>query len=238
MPDHIAQGLVIFGLAFVPALFGIICHEVAHGWVAYKMGDPTAKFLGRLTLNPIKHIDPMGLGVFAFTAIFSPFIIGWAKPVPVQPRYFRRPREGMMLVSVAGPMTNFLVAALCALILKLCLNMIASGVELTTPLLWICQSAFLGITINCALAWFNLMPIPPLDGSHILEGLLPESLARGYAALARYGMLIILLLVATGFFRYVLVPLITQSMSFISAIFGVPGSLGQLIQTLRALSGA
>lgn len=238
MPDNIAQGLLIFGLAFVPALFGIICHEVAHGWVAHKLGDPTAKFLGRLTLNPIKHIDPMGLGVFAFTAIFSPFVIGWAKPVPVQPRYFRRPREGMMLVSVAGPMTNFLVAILCALILKLCLNLVASGLALSTPLLLVCQSAFLGISINCALAWFNLMPIPPLDGSHIIQGLLPESLARAYGSLARYGLLIILLLVATGFFRYVLVPLMMQSMSLISAVFGVPGSLGQLNRALLSLAGA
>lgn len=234
MPD-ITQGLIIFGLAFVPALFGIIAHEVAHGWVAYTMGDPTAKYLGRLTLNPVKHIDPMGLGVFAFTAVFMPFVIGWAKPVPVQPRYFKQPRQGMMLVSVAGPMTNFLVAALCALILKFSINLVASGVDPSTPLLLVMQSALIGISINCALAWFNLMPIPPLDGSHILEGLLPPRLAVAYASLGRYGMLIVLLLVATGFFRYVLVPLITHSMAFISGLFGVPASLGQLQRVLMAL---
>lgn len=236
MPD-ISQALYFFGLAVVPALFGIICHEVAHGWVAYKMGDPTAKALGRLTLNPIKHIDPTGLGVFAFTAMFSPFVIGWAKPVPVQPRYFKRPREGMVLVSLAGPMTNFLVAALCALILKLCINLAASGVALSAPLFFVIQSAFFGITINCALAWFNLLPVPPLDGSHILAGLLPAPLARQYASLGRYGMLIILLLVATGVFRYVLVPLITYSLAFISAIFGVPGNLAQLQKVLMFIAG-
>ena len=236
MPDF-SQALYLFGLAVVPALFGIICHEVAHGWVAYKMGDPTAKFLGRLTLNPVKHIDPMGLGVFAFTAMFSPFVIGWAKPVPVQPRYFRKPREGMILVSVAGPMTNFLVAVLCALILKLCINLAASGVALSGPLIFVMQSALFGITINCALAWFNLMPVPPLDGSHILGGLLPAPLARQYASLGRYGMLIIILLVATGVFRYVLVPLMSHSMTFISALFGVPGSFGQLRQVLMSVAG-
>lgn len=230
--DNFSQQLLIFGLAFVPALFGIICHEVAHGWAAYRLGDPTAKLLGRLTLNPIKHIDPMGLGVFAFTALFSPFIIGWAKPVPVQARYFHRPRQGMMLVSFAGPLTNFLVAGLCALIVKLCLNLTASGVEVSTALLLISQSAFLGISINCALAWFNLMPIPPLDGSHILAGLLPAPLAYRYATLGRYGMLIILLLVATGFFRYVLVPLISNSMLLISSLVGTPASLGQLHRLL------
>lgn len=236
MPD-ISQALYLFGLAVVPALFGIICHEVAHGWVAYKMGDPTAKFLGRLTLNPIKHIDPTGLGVFAFTAMFSPFVIGWAKPVPVQPRYFRRPREGMMLVSLAGPLTNFLVAALCALILKLCINLVASGFALSGPLLFVIQSAFFGITINCALAWFNLMPVPPLDGSHILAGLLPAPLARQYASMGRFGMLIILLLVATGVFRYVLVPLMSYSQAFIGAIFGIPGSFEGLRRALLPFVG-
>lgn len=220
LPD--INSLIFFGLAIVPALFGIICHEVAHGWAAYKMGDPTAKFLGRLTLNPIKHIDPMGLGVFAFTALFSPFVIGWAKPVPVQPRYFRYPRQGMMLVSLAGPMTNFFVALLCALVFKLTVNLAASGVGAQSLALWCVQkSAQYGVMINCALAWFNLMPIPPLDGSHILEGLLPRPLAEAYASIARYGMFIVLILVATGFFGKILVPLLTYTADFIFMLVGL-----------------
>jgi Zn-dependent protease len=202
----------IFGLAIVPALFGIICHEVAHGLVAWKMGDPTAKYLGRLTLNPIRHLDPLGFGVFVFTTLFAPFVIGWAKPVPIQPRFFRRPRAGMMLVSVAGPLTNFFVALLCACIGKLTVNLSEAGIGTGSLALWaVRQSALMGVMINCALAWFNLLPIPPLDGSHILGGLLPGKLARGYDNLGRYGMFLILLLVAAGLFGRILLPLLEWS---------------------------
>ncbi|MDL2317335.1 site-2 protease family protein [Desulfovibrio sp. OttesenSCG-928-A18] len=238
--------LLIFGLAIVPAIFGIIMHEVAHGWVAFKHGDPTAKFLGRLTLNPIRHVDPMGLGVFIFTALFSPFIIGWAKPVPVQPRYFKKPRQAMMLVSAAGPITNFIVALFCALLARAMANMMDAGlvggssaVGMVNSFLrygfqgpqdiavLVLLSAILGIFINCALAWFNLMPVPPLDGSHILEGLLPRSLAIQYASLGRFGMLIIILLVAVGAFRYVLVPLIDMSASFMLSFTGIDPAISR-----------
>lgn len=222
----------IFVLAFVPAVFGIICHEVAHGWAAYKLGDPTARLLGRLTLNPVKHIDPAGLGVFVFTAFFSPFIIGWAKPVPVEPRYFKKPKQGMMLVSVAGPLTNFLVAMLCALLLKLMLNLITAGMSPSTLILVLVNSAVYGISINCALAWFNLMPIPPLDGSHILAGLLPPSLARRYMSLGNFGLIIVLLLVAAGLFRMVLMPLILNSIAFLYTLFGISGRLVFMLQQI------
>ncbi|MDR0826618.1 MAG: site-2 protease family protein [Desulfovibrio sp.] len=228
MTKDFTASLLHFGLAFVPALFGIICHEVSHGLAAYKMGDPTARYMGRLTLNPIKHIDPMGLGVFVFTALFSPFIIGWAKPVPVQTRYFKNPRRDMILVSLAGPLSNVFVACLCALILKLSLNLAQAGLASSSILLLVAQSAWLGIGINCALCWFNLMPIPPLDGSHILAGILPRQLAMLYTGLSRYGMLVVILLLATGFFRYVLVPLISYSVFYISLFFQVPYGLGQV----------
>ena len=118
MFSHItSDDLLRFALAFVPGFFGIICHEVAHGWVAFKQGDPTAKFLGRLTLNPLKHLDPAGTLVFVLTSIMpGMFMFGWAKPVPVNGRYFKKPREGMMAVSLAGPLANIAVAVLCALI--------------------------------------------------------------------------------------------------------------------------
>jgi Zn-dependent protease len=213
--------LYTLGLAIVPALFGIICHEIAHGWTAYKLGDPTAKALGRLTFNPVPHIDPMGLGMFVFTAILAPFAIGWAKPVPVNPNYFKSPRQGMMLVSVAGPLTNFLVAILCALIAKLVFNLLEAGIS--SPVLsFIYSSARFGVIINCALAWFNLMPIPPLDGSHIVAGLLPRPLAQAYASIGRYGMMIIILLLALGVFAAVLIPLIKFSASLIFTLTGVP----------------
>jgi Zn-dependent protease len=164
----------------------------------------------------------VGLGVFAFTALFAPFAIGWARPVPVQPRYFRRPREGMMLVSVAGPLANFLVALLCAFIGKLTINLSQSGIGAGSFALWaVNQSAFTGVMINCALAWFNLMPIPPLDGGHILSGLLPDSLARSYERLAPYGMIIVLLLVATDFFSGALFSFVLGSCEFIFLLVGL-----------------
>jgi Zn-dependent protease len=205
-----------FGLAIVPALFGIICHEVAHGWTAWKMGDPTAKYLGRLTLNPVRHIDPLGLAVFVLTALSAPFAIGWAKPVPVQARYFRRPRQGMLLVAAAGPLANFLVAVLCAIIVELTINLSQSGIGTGTFALEMVKlSAFMGVMINCALAWFNLMPIPPLDGGHILGGLLPAKLARSYDRLAPYGMIIVLLLLITNFFGDALFSLVRGSVECI-----------------------
>lgn len=222
IPQNISQGLITFGLALVPALFGIICHEVAHGWVAYKLGDPTAKYLGRLTLNPIKHIDPVGLGMFAFTALLTPFAIGWAKPVPVQARYFKRPREGMVFVALAGPVTNLLVALLCAVILKFANNLESAGLfGSSLPLEIVQASARMGIGINCALAWFNLMPVPPLDGSHVVGGLLPASVADQFQALGRYGMIIIMVLLATGVFGRVIFPLIRQTVRLIMSLVGI-----------------
>ena len=222
IPQNISQGLITFGLALVPALFGIICHEVAHGWVAYKLGDPTAKYLGRLTLNPIKHIDPVGLGVFALTALLTPFAIGWAKPVPVQSRYFKRPREGMVFVALAGPVTNLLVALLCAVILKFANNLESAGLFASSlPLEIVQASAKMGIGINCALAWFNLMPVPPLDGSHVVGGLLPASIADQFQALGRYGMIIIMLLLATGVFGRIIFPLIRQTARLIMTLVGI-----------------
>ena len=222
IPQNISQGLITFGLALVPALFGIICHEVAHGWVAYKLGDPTAKYLGRLTLNPIKHIDPVGLGVFALTALLTPFAIGWAKPVPVQSRYFKRPREGMVFVALAGPVTNLLVALLCAVILKFADVLGSAGLFASSlPLEIVQASAKMGIGINCALAWFNLMPVPPLDGSHVVGGLLPASLADQFQALGRYGMIIIMLLLATGVFGRIIFPLIRQTARLIMTLVGI-----------------
>ena len=222
IPQDILSSLTTIGLALVPALFGIICHEVAHGWMAYKLGDPTAKYLGRLTLNPIKHIDPMGLGVFAVTAMTMPVAIGWAKPVPVQSRYFKQPREGMVFVSLAGPMANFLVAILCAVILKFSYNLEVSGVLGQSQALDLVQeSMVMGVRINCALAWFNLMPIPPLDGSHIVGGLLPPRIADHYQELGRYGMIIIFALLLTGVFGKVVFPLIRQTASPIGALVGI-----------------
>jgi Zn-dependent protease len=233
-PDLLLS-LQTFGLAVLPALFGIICHEVAHGFIACKLGDPTAKLSGRLTLNPLPHIDPLGFGVFALTALSpSPLVFGWAKPVPVQPRYFRFPRQGMILVSLAGPLANILVALLCAGLLRLLSNLLASGmISSSLPLTVAGVVLALGVIINCVLAWFNLIPVPPLDGSHILSGLLPRGLAMGYERIGRYGLLLVILLLATGVLGSLLGPCISLTLDLVSALTGLDSNRILLLSRLR-----
>ncbi len=208
MPD-IAAAIERIAIFLVPLLLGVTCHEVAHGFVAYLHGDDTAKSAGRLTLNPIKHLDPMGSFVFLITAIFSPFVLGWAKPVPVNPYRFKNPRKAMMLVSAAGPATNFVLAVFFALLLRLIFPMLESSPEspavmyLLYPLALICHA---GVTVNIILGLFNLLPIPPMDGSKIVAGVLPPSLALPYMQLERFGLLIILVLLGTGILGRILVP--------------------------------
>ncbi len=179
----------------LPVIFAITVHEVAHGWVAKKYGDNTAFMLGRLTLNPIKHIDLLGTiilpGLLLLTG--TGFIFGWAKPVPVDPRYFKNPRRDMAIVALAGPVSNLLMAigwALCAR-----LGVVLNMEVVTLPLIY---TGIAGISINLVLALINLLPIPPLDGSRILTGILPSRLAWKYNQLERYGFIILLLLLATG----------------------------------------
>lgn len=215
----IAMSVRKIAVALVPMLLGMVCHEVAHGWVAYKHGDPTAKNLGRLTLNPVPHIDPMGTLVFILTALASPFVIGWAKPVPVNPRYFKDPRKGMMLVSVAGPATNFLLAIVFAIGYRLAAG---SGFEapgnLQQFLVSMCGT---GVWINLALCWFNLMPIPPLDGSKIAAGLMPPAMAYKYLQIERYGLIVVMILLASGLLGKVVWPLMDASAGLISALIGI-----------------
>jgi Zn-dependent protease len=179
-------------------LFSITVHEVSHGYAAYLFGDPTAKMAGRLTLNPIKHIDPS-----ACCALVTR-MIGWAKPVPVDPRYFKRPRLDMVWVSLAGPASNLVLAALTAAVLKL------AGPSLATTYLYpLVIMGQLMVMINVGLAVFNLIPIHPLDGSHIMEGLLPPKMALEYSKLQPYGFIILLLLIFTRVVDFVIAPIIT-----------------------------
>lgn len=214
----LANAVRKLSVAFVPMLLGMVCHEVAHGWVAYKNGDPTARNLGRLTLNPLPHIDPMGTLMFVLTALASPFIIGWAKPVPVNPRYFKDPRRGMMLVSVAGPATNFLLAILFAIGFRLAASGMGSPGTTQEFLLAMCRA---GVWINLALCWFNLMPVPPLDGSKIVAGILPPHLAYKYLSIERYGLIIVMILLASGLLGMVVWPLMELSADLISALIGI-----------------
>jgi len=223
MPDFdLSASLNRFAIACLPALLGIILHEVAHGWMAKHRGDPTAHALGRLTLNPIPHIDPMGLLVFALTSISSPFVFGWAKPVPVNLRYFRNPARDMMLVALAGPLTNMLLALIFAVSLRVVL-------QIFPPALWLETSAYqfvlrmlkTGVVINFSLAWLNLLPIPPLDGSRILAWFLPDDLGWRFQRFERYGFVILVLLLATGALGSILGPLVLGSAEFTLRLVGL-----------------
>ena len=207
----IAAKISHLAVAFVPVLLGIILHEVAHGWAALRCGDPTARMLGRLTLNPVPHIDPMGTARFVFTAMFSPFVFGWAKPVPVNPRYFRDYRKGMLLVSAAGPLTNMMLAMAFAVCLRLLLFAPAEFLVGTSTGKFLLEMFQTGIAANFALAWINLLPIPMLDGGRILETLLPGQIALQFQRLERYGFLILVILLASGILSSLLMTLVRWS---------------------------
>ena len=177
----------------------IIVHEVAHGWVAYKRGDPTAKFAGRLTLNPLAHIDPFGTILMPLFLIMAraPFLFGWAKPVPVNFSGLKNPKKDIILVGAAGPTANIIIAIMVSLLLRLHI--------------WPLGMFFLlrqFIQLNLTLAVFNLIPVPPLDGSRIVAGLLPNYLAYQYIKLERYGFLLIYLMVYLGIFHNIVWPIV------------------------------
>jgi Zn-dependent protease len=202
----------------IPILFAITLHEAAHGWVANKLGDPTAKNLGRITLNPIKHIDPVGtIVVPLFLATVSPFVMGWAKPVPVEPRYFKSPLLDMALVAVAGPASNFLMACIWAMFIQLAFL----SLEQSQLLSFLAEMGEKGIIINIVLMVLNLLPIPPLDGGRVVAGILPPKLAIPYMQLERFGMIIILLLLVSGILGKVMWPVVVHFVNIIGFIFGL-----------------
>lgn len=200
--------------------FSIVLHEFAHGYVAYRMGDDTAYLLGRLTLNPLKHIDIVGTIAVPALCYFSGLpMFGWAKPVPINSMRLPNPRKSMGLVGAAGPLTNLTLALICAFLLKLLLvsHMLpAETMDRFTVLL-----AY-GIQINVLLAVFNLMPIPPLDGGHIVAALLPIRAAMRYMQFfGRFGMWVVILLILTGIFKYIIYPPMFLAVNVIGKIFGL-----------------
>ncbi len=216
------QGLTIIQFAVVavlPLLFAITVHETAHGWVASRLGDKTAMMLGRLTLNPLKHIDPMGtILVPGLLMILGGFIFGWAKPVPVTWQNLRNPKRDMALVAVAGPLANLLMALAWALVAKL-------GIILTPVFPWVATPMVLmgkvGIFINAILMVLNLLPLPPLDGGRVLVGILPGPLAWRVSRIEPYGFLIILALLASGWLGKLIGPLIHALQAGISRLVGI-----------------
>ena len=191
MSDTVIQAAALI----VPLIFAIVFHEVAHGLMARSLGDPTAQERGRLSLNPLRHVDPIGTVVLpGILALAHLPVFGWAKPVPVVAARLRHPRRDMMLVGAAGPGSNLIMAAIAALMLGLMLRPYGGGQEPSGVIGFVVLNLFNFISINVFLALFNLLPIPPFDGSHIVEGLLPVPMARSYAKFRVVGMLIPLVL--------------------------------------------
>ncbi|MBO7238307.1 MAG: site-2 protease family protein [Elusimicrobiaceae bacterium] len=200
----------------IPILFfSIVLHEFAHGYVAYRLGDDTAYVLGRLTLNPLKHIDLIGTFLVPALCIISGLpVFGWAKPVPVNARRLASPFKDMGKVALAGPTANLLLAIICAFLIKL---IIVSGIFSADTAERSVQCLIYGIQINVLLAVFNLMPIPPLDGGHIVAALLPLKAAIKYTMFfGRFGMWLVIGLIVTGVFKYILYPPMYAVMSVIS----------------------
>lgn len=201
---------IIFVLAIF--LFSVVIHEVSHGFAAEKLGDPTARLQGRLTLNPIKHIDPIGSVLLPLILALSPakMIFGWAKPVPFDPRNLKNPKTDAGMIAAIGPATNFLIAVLFAGIFRAFIILLPQYAELLAlPFAYIIQ-------INLLLAIFNLLPIPPLDGSKILFALLPnrEAVYQAMLKLEEYGFVILILLLFTGALNFIY-PLVNFAMNLL-----------------------
>ena len=202
MPDF--QTLLIY---IIPLLFAITLHEAAHGWVASKLGDHTARMMGRVTLDPTRHIDPIGTIAIPLVLLLSSsgFIFGWAKPVPINFNALRNGKNGMIWVALAGPGAN-IVMAICWLFVMI----IAINMNITVLI----EMGRVGILVNCVLAVFNLLPIPPLDGSRVISALLPNRLAYQYNQLEQYGLYILLGLMFLGGFNYLVRPWVELMLSW------------------------
>jgi len=229
--------LLRLSVTAIPVLLAITLHEAAHGYVAYRCGDDSAFRMGRVTLNPLRHIDLYGTILLPLLLLFvsqGRFMFGYAKPVPVAFARLRRPRRDMVLVAAAGPATNLVLALVSAALLRLCAGAgdAADPGMAATALAWISANLYVSILVNAILAVFNMLPIPPLDGGRVAVGLLPEALAVPLARTERYGMLIIITLV-------VFAPMIAtssgQSLDVVATVVDRPVSW--IMDAMRWVSG-
>lgn len=202
------QFLIQLSIWAIPTIFAIIVHEVMHGAVAKALGDDTAARAGRLTLNPIPHIDPFGTLFLPALLLFLHLpVFGFAKPVPVDFRRLRNPRTGMIAVAAAGPLTNLTLAVISAIAMRLLMDNLRApwGPSIALPLVYMARAS---VFINVVLGVFNLFPLLPLDGGRVAAGLMPLPMARSFARLEPYGFLILLLLLYTGWVDSVINPII------------------------------
>lgn len=205
-------------LSAFPVLVAITFHELSHGFIANRLGDPTARMLGRLTINPFAHIDIFGTVILPLMLLIftnGQFVFGYAKPVPVNPMNFKNPRRGMAITAAGGPITNLILAVLSILLLRF-LVLPLSGVlpevmagKTLIPLALMLEAS---VTINVVLAAFNLLPIPPLDGGRVLVGLLPQRQAISFSKIEPFGFIIVVILIATGIASYFVIPLVNLFM--------------------------
>jgi Zn-dependent protease len=194
-------------IAFIVLLFSLTVHEMAHAWTADRLGDPTARLLGRISLNPVVHADLIGTVLFPLISLTTGtgWLIGWAKPVPVDSRRLRQPRRDFVLVAAAGPASNLLMAIAAAVALSMLTisPQIRGEINISVPLARILSQA---MQLNVLLAVFNMIPIPPLDGGNVLAGLLPPSMAALFNRVRPYGFILLYALVFSGGFNYLVVP--------------------------------
>lgn len=220
----LVQKIIIWA---IPVLFAITVHEVAHGWVALKFGDRTAQMMGRLTLNPLKHIDPIGtLLVPGILLVLGGFIFGWAKPVPVSFQNLRRPKADMAWVALAGPMANLVMAIIWALVAKLGLMLAQSGTAMGEPMMFM---GVAGVLINAMLMMLNLLPLPPLDGGRVLVSLLPGPVSWQVSRLEPYGFVILLALLFFGLLGLILWPLVSGLLSVLAWAFNLPPQIFSIL---------
>ncbi|KTD07171.1 site-2 protease family protein [Legionella jamestowniensis] len=219
MPELTAVQQIAIWL--LPVLFAITFHEAAHAWVAYRLGDTTAKMLGRLSFNPIKHIDLIGTIIVPIAILILSqfnFVFGWAKPVPINDSQFRNPRRDVALTTAAGPLSNLLMAVIWAGLLKLATNLDPQSSNFA---LFLLLTARAGIIINLLLAYLNLIPIPPLDGSRIVASLMPPRSASIYLRLEPWGFFILIILMFTGILAWLINPPIQWSLLFLRSLFNL-----------------